>query len=108
MPRRGINVQKGEPLLNIASYARRGPGARLSIPELELITHTARRTPEVMVKVSGGATNSHGALANLAYIDRSGQLGIESDHGAWVQGKEANDALVDDWELDLLAAESRS
>ena len=108
MPRRVINVQKGEPLLNIASYARRGPGARLSIPELELITHTARRTPEVMVKVSGGATSSQGALAHLAYIDRRGQLEIETDQGEVVQGKEAKDALVDDWDLDLLAAESRS
>ena len=95
-------------LLDIASYARRGPGARWSPQELELITYTARRTPEVMVKVSGGATSSQGALAHLAYIDRRGQLEIETDQSEIVQGKEAKDTLVDDWELDLLGAESRS
>ncbi len=109
MPRRLINVQKGEPLLDIASLCPTRAGCATGrSQELELITYTARRTPEVMVKVSGGATSSQGALAHLEYIDRRGQLEIETDEGEVVQGKEAKDALVDDWELDLLAAESRS
>jgi hypothetical protein len=97
-------------LLDIASYARRGPTQRdrLSPQEQALITYTARRTPEVMVKVSGGATSLQGALAHLAYIDRSGRLEIETDQSEIVQGKEAKDTLIDDWELDLLAVESRS
>jgi hypothetical protein len=111
MPRRVINVGR-EPgmLLDIASHARRGPTQRdrLSPQELALITYTARRAPEVMVKVSGGATSLQGALAHLAYIDRRGQLEIETDQSEIVQGKEARNTLVDDWELDLLAAESRS
>ena len=53
MPRRLIDVGGARPLLDIASYARRGPGRRdrLSQDEIELIARTARRTPEVMVKV---------------------------------------------------------
>jgi hypothetical protein len=108
MPRRLIDLQKGEPLLDVASYGRRGPGARLSPQELQLITYTARRTPEVMVKVSGGATSSRGALAHLKYIDRRGRLEIETDQGEIVKGGDAENTLVADWELDLLAAESRS
>lgn len=108
MPRRLIDLQRGQPLLDIASYARRGPGARLSPPELELISYTARRTPEVMVKVSGGATSASSALAHLNYIDRRGHLEIETDQGEVVQGKEAKDSLVEDWELDLTAAQFRS
>ena len=54
MPRRVIDVGR-EPgmLLDIASYARRGPGRRDRLPqdEIELIARTVRRTPEVMVKV---------------------------------------------------------
>ena len=111
MPRRLIDAGR-EPgmLLDIASYARRGPTRRdrMSPQELALLTYTARRTPEVMVKVSGGATSSRGALAHLKYIDRRGQLEFETDQGETVQGKEAENTLVDDWELDLLAAESRS
>lgn len=108
MPRHLIDLRKDEPLLDIVSYGRRGPGARLSIHELEILTRTLRRTPEVMVKVSGGATSSQGALAHLKYIDRRGDLQIETDQGETVQGREAERTLIADWELDLLAAESRS
>src|SRR5665213_616275 len=97
-------------LLDITSYARRGPTRldRLSPQEVAVLTRTARRTPEVVVKVSGGAKSGPGALAHLQYIDRNGRLEIETDQGEILLGKEAKDTLVDDWELDLLAAESRS
>jgi hypothetical protein len=108
MPRRLIDLDKAQPLLDIASYARRGPGDRLSPQELEVITYAARRTPEVMVKVSGGATSLRGALAHLKYIDRRGRLEIETDQGEVVHGNDAEKSLISDWELDLVAAESRS
>jgi hypothetical protein len=108
MPRPLIDLDKDRPLLDIASYARRGPGPRWSPQELELITHTARRTPEVMVKVSGGATSLQGAMAHLKYIDRRGRLDIETDQGEVVQGNDAEKSLIADWELDLQAAASRS
>lgn len=108
MPRRLIDLDKDRPLFDIASHARRGPGARWSPQELELITYTARRTPEVMVKVSGGATSLQGALAHLKYIDRRGRIEIETDQGEVVHGNDAEKSLITDWELDLVAAESRS
>jgi hypothetical protein len=108
MPRRVIELEKGHPLLNIATYARRGPGARLSPQEVELISYTARRTPEVIVKVSGGATSSQGALAHLKYIDRRGRLEVESDQGEVIRASDAENSLISDWDLDLAAAESRS
>ena len=109
MPRRRIEVGRElDMLLDIASYARRGPGTRWSPQELELITLTARRTPEVLVKVSGGATSLQGALAHLRYIDRRGRLEIETDQGEVVHGNDAEKSLITEWELDLVAAESRS
>jgi hypothetical protein len=111
MPRRVIDLWRDPGmLLDIASYARPGQTRRdrLSPQELALLTYTARRTPEVVVKVSGGATSGRGALAHLQYIDRHGRLEIDTDQAVVLQGKEAKDTLVDDWELDLLAAESRS
>jgi hypothetical protein len=50
----------GRPLLDIASYARRGPGRRdqLSPAEIELIQRTVNRTPEVMVKVLSRGANT--------------------------------------------------
>ena len=108
MGRRTIVLQKADPLLDIVSYGRRGPDARLSIPELEAIARTVRRVPEVMVKVSGGATSAQGTQAHLNYIDRHGQLEVETDDGQRIQGREAGRDLVEDWDLNVLAAESRS
>jgi hypothetical protein len=111
MPRTPINVGRAPGvLLDITSYARRGPTRRdrLSPQEVAVLTRTARRTPEVVVKVSGGAKSGAGALAHLQYIDRNGRLEIETDRGEILLGRQAKDTLVDDWELDLLAVESRS
>jgi hypothetical protein len=108
MPKTRVNLPSGRPLLDIASYARRGPDERLSPQELEVIALTARRTPEVMVKVSGGATTVQGALAHLKYIDREGGLTIETDQGESLRGADVEAGLAADWDLALLAAEARA
>jgi len=97
-----------EPLLDIISLARRGPNGRLSPEEISLVVRTLRRTPEVMVKVSGGAKSSAGALAHLKYIDRRGELELETDEGVKLKGRDSERSVVEDWELDVLAARSRS
>lgn len=53
MAEQHIETFRGRPLLDIASYARRGPGRRdrLSPEEVALISRTVNRTPEVVVKV---------------------------------------------------------
>jgi hypothetical protein len=94
----------GQPLLDIASYARRGPGHRdrLSPEEIAHISRTVRRTPEVMVKVlSKDSNNLRSVARHLNYIDRYGALGLETDDRDQVQGRGAGKALVADWDLDL-------
>jgi hypothetical protein len=111
MPRHVIDLgREPGPLLDLTSYARHGLTRRdrLSPHEIALLTYTARKTPEVMVKVSGGASSGQGALAHMQYIDRHGRLEIETDQGEIMLGKEAKDTVLGGWELDLLAAESRS
>jgi hypothetical protein len=97
-----------EPLLDVVSLARRGPSGRLSPEEVALVVRTLRRAPEVIVKVSGGAGSSAGALAHLKYIDRHGELELETDEGIKVKGEDAERSVVEDWELDVLAARLRS
>jgi hypothetical protein len=97
-----------EPLLDVISLARRGPNGRLSPEEISLVVRTLRRTPEVMVKVSGGAGSTSGALAHLKYIDRHGDLELETDEGAKLKGGGSERSVVEDWELDVMAARSRS
>jgi hypothetical protein len=95
---------QGQPLFDIASFARRGPGSRdrLDPGEVAQIGRTARRAPEVVVKVlSRGSDSRRSVQRHLGYIGRYGDLKIETDDGREVQGKEAGGILVDDWDLDL-------
>lgn len=104
MPKRLIDVGGARPLLDIASYARRGPGRRdrLSQGEIELIMRTARRTPEVMVKVlSRGGQNLKAVGRHLGYLNRGGDVDIETDDGQRLSGKGIEKELLEDWDLDL-------
>lgn len=103
MPNLRISLA-GRPLLDIASYARRGPGHRdrLSPEEVALIGRTVRRTPEVMVKVLPKDSNNLRSVArHLNYIGRRGELELETDDGDRLQGRDAGQRLVEDWDLDL-------
>lgn len=99
-----ISTLEGRALLDIASYGRHGPGRRerLSQDEVALIGRTARRIPEVMVKVLSKDGNSLRSVArHLNYIGRRGDLELETDDGERVQGRNAGQRLVEDWDLDL-------
>jgi hypothetical protein len=71
-----------EPLFDLVSYARRGPGQRdhLSPSQIAQIARTARRTPEVMVKVlSRGGQDLKAVTRHLDYLRlrEDGELDIE-------------------------------
>jgi hypothetical protein len=108
---RTVDTGGARPLLDIASYARRGPGERirLSQAEIDLIRRTVNRTPEVMVKVliRGGQSVSS-VRRHVSYLSRKGELEIETDEGESIAGKEAEKALLDDWDLDLETHRSSS
>jgi Relaxase/Mobilisation nuclease domain len=104
MHRRLIEVGGTRPLLDIASYARRGSGRRdrLSQSEIELVSRTVRRTPEVMVKVlSRGGQDLKAVGRHLAYLNRDGEVEIETDDGQHLSGKGVEKELLEDWDLDL-------
>lgn len=99
-----ISPLEGRPLLDIGSYARRGPGRRdrLSPEDLALIGRTVRRTPEVMVKVlSKDSNNLRSVARHLSYIGRRGNLELETDDGDRLQGRDTGQQLVENWDLDL-------
>ncbi|MGK6308635.1 relaxase/mobilization nuclease domain-containing protein [Variovorax sp. DT-64] len=89
--------------LDIVSYGRRGPGGTLQLgaEEIAQIQRTVGRTPEVMVKVSGGGRNLGGVEAHLRYIGRHGKLPVETDEGLALQGRGAAREITADWQLDL-------
>jgi relaxase-like protein len=107
MTKRVVDLGRQKPLLDVASYGRAGP-AHITRAELEHIERTVRRTPEVLVKVSGGARTLAGVERNLRYIGRSGRLALESDSSVRVGGKGIESELIEDWNLDLEARARRT
>lgn len=90
--------------LDIGSYGRRGPGRRdrLSSAQVAFIASTVRRTPEVMIKMLNQGGRDLGSVArHLKYLDRDGDLPIETDDVDRLEGKGAFKALLHDWDLDL-------
>ena len=90
-------------VLDIVSRGRRGPERRdrLTQPQMEQILRTVRRTPEVMVKVSGSASSAKKVVAHMAYVGRKGGLAIETDDGQHLGGSSAAQSLSDAWQLGI-------
>jgi hypothetical protein len=99
----------GPGLFDVASYGRAGPQmpGRFSRAQIEQISRTVRRIPEVMVKVTGGGASTGGVAAHLAYISRRGSLEIETEDGERIGRPEDQRRLLDDWHLELTAGQYR-
>lgn len=95
--------------LNIFSAGRGGPDRSIQFTQSQIaqIARTVRRTPEVMVKVTGGGSTPRAVAAHVAYIGRHGDHEIETDEGEQIQGREAQRALVEQWRLDLTPGQYR-
>jgi type IV secretory pathway VirD2 relaxase len=103
MPKRLVDLRSAEPLLDIASYGRRGPGHRPALTGAAVAhaSRTARRVPEVMIKVSGGARTVRGVASHLDYIGREGKGDIETDEGTLIHEQDFERTLLKDWDLEL-------
>lgn len=58
---------------------------------------TTRKTPEVMVKISGGGKGMQQIKAHFDYISRNGRLSLENEHGQIIAGREAISDLRIEW-----------
>jgi hypothetical protein len=110
VPKRVFRVPSaGEPFLDLFSAGRTGPhgSGGLTAAQIEQIRRTVRRTPEVMVKVTGGGQSVGAVRAHVSYISQHGELEIETDEGQRV-AHDAQGALVKDWHLELSAGQYRA
>jgi hypothetical protein len=104
MPKTLLDLRSARPLLDLVSHGRGGPNDRLhlSADQIAAIDRTVRRVPEVMVKVLPKDSNNLRSVGrHLDYIGRYGKLELETDDGERVQGKDAGQQLLEDWDLDL-------
>jgi len=94
---------------DVVSYGRTSPqtSVRFSQAQIDQISRTIRRTPEVMVKVTGGGTRRGAVAAHFAYISRRGALEIETDEGERIGRPDEQRRLIDDWHLELTAGQYR-
>ena len=90
-------------VLDIVSYGRRALQYRLTPFQIEQIRRTVSRTPEVMVKVTGGAgaNSARGIVAHFNYVGRRGDVDIETDGGQRLRDKDAGKQLLGEWDLDV-------
>jgi relaxase-like protein len=80
---------------------------RFSPAQVDQISRTVRRTPEVMVKVTGGGMRMGAVAAHFAYISRRGALEIETDEGERIARPDEQKRLLGDWHLELSAGQYR-
>jgi Relaxase/Mobilisation nuclease domain len=110
LTRRVVRLPSDGPrLFDLVSYGRAGPQMphRFSPVQVDQISRTVRRTPEVMVKVTGGGTRRGAVAAHFAFISRRGALEIETDEGERIGRPDEQKRLLDDWHLELTAGQYR-
>lgn len=97
-------------LLEIVSHARTLAQRRdrLGPDQIAQVARIVRRTPEVMVKITGGGTSIRAVSAHLAYITRHSDLELHSDDGTVASDREAQRALTKHWHLDLSSRQGGS
>ena len=100
-----------DPLFDLWSYARRGPGLRdhLTPSQAQQVARTVGRDPEVMVKVlPRGAIDLGTVRRHFDYIGRKGDVDLETDDGEKLRDAQAGKDLVEDWDLEFDAQRSRA
>ena len=101
----GVLVEWGERLFypgnrRVTSAAQ----ARLRLPLgdraaaiRQKILSTVRRSPQVMVKVTGGGRGMAAIAAHFRYISKGGRLQMEDDRGFTREGREAVAEVAEQW-----------
>ena len=67
----------------------------------KLLALTVKRTPEVMVKISGAGKGMYNIKAHFDYISRNGEVELENENGDIFQGSEILNDLKNEWKYGL-------
>ncbi len=65
------------------------------------LASTTKRTPEVMVKISGTGRGMNNIRAHMEYIARNGQVELENEIGESIVGRDAVHDLQNEWKNGL-------
>ena len=93
-----VKGKKGRNMRGGGSTKTPKPTSKLSASATrEKISRTAKKTPEVMVKITGGGKNMKHIKAHMDYISRNGGIEVEDENGDLHLGKEAILDVRDAW-----------
>lgn len=101
-PLRTVKAKKGLTALRVkprAGTGRKPAQGGGSIRAKQTLSNTVKKTPEVMVKITGGGKGMKAIRAHLDYISRNGQEPLETDQGDIVVGRDAVNELREEWEI---------
>lgn len=74
-------------------------GSRVSAKEIRSkLGSIVKKSPQVVVRISGGGTGMKHIKAHLDYITREGQIEAEDQEGNRLNGKDELDDLRDEWQ----------
>lgn len=95
--RRGMTgLRLVPPQSNLIDAASRGMDAKAVRKKIHSIV---KRTPQVMVRISGGGKGIRHIKAHLDYISRNGQIPLEDQNGDKLVGKDEVNDLRDEWQF---------
>ena len=89
-------IVKGTPQPKLPAHLLR---QRANAIRARIEATVVRRSPQVMVKVTGGGRGMKAIAAHFKYISKNGRLDIEDDRGEVLRGKGDLHGLADDWRL---------
>ena len=83
---------KPQPRLDAGAMRQRAAAIRERIEAT-----VVRRSPQVMVKVTGGGRGMQAIAAHFRYISKNGRLDMEDERGETIRGSDAVHELTEDW-----------
>jgi hypothetical protein len=88
-------------LITVAILSRRASVSARANRVRQIAALTAKKTPEVMVKISGSGKGMNKIRAHFKYISRNGKVELENESGELINGREAVRDLGDEWKSGL-------
>lgn len=95
--------------VEISPHGRKSRVKRLiSSLSKDTIARLTKKSPEVMVKVSGGGKTAQHVMAHLSYITRNGQLDAVNDEADRLAAKDELQELMNEWGLDIAKGQGQN
>lgn len=88
-------------LIAVAIMSRSASPSARSNRVRQIATLTAKKAPEVMVKISGNGKGMKKIRAHFEYISRNGKVELENESGELINGREGVRDLCDEWKCGL-------